>query len=251
MDGNEQPVLAPERQAEINQVVAAAQQAASAFRELDQAAVDRIVLAMVKAGIRAAADLALLALEETGFGVVEDKMVKNFVATEFLWDYLKDKKSVGVIEEDVDRGIVYVADPIGVVLAITPITNPTSTVLFKAIVAAKTRNAIVFRPSPYAIRCAERAAEVLRAAGEKVGLPPGRSRSSRTPRGRSLITSSGTQASTSSGRPAVRRSSGWPTRRASPASASAPETRRSTCTAPPTSAARSSTFSSPRRSTPR
>ena len=103
---------------------------------------------MVKAGIRAAADLALLALEETGFGVVEDKMVKNYVATEFLWDYLKDKKSVGVIEEDADRGIVYVADPIGVVLAITPITNPTSTVLFKAIVAAKTRNAIVFRPSP-------------------------------------------------------------------------------------------------------
>jgi acetaldehyde dehydrogenase / alcohol dehydrogenase len=122
---NEQPVLAPGRQAEIDQIVAAAQRAASSFRELDQAAVDRIVLAMVKAGIRAAADLALLALEETGFGVVEDKMVKNYVATEFLWDYLKDKKSVGVIEEDADRNIVYVADPIGVVLAITPITNPT------------------------------------------------------------------------------------------------------------------------------
>jgi len=170
---NEQPVLAPGRQAEIDQIVAAAQRAASSFRELDQAAVDRIVFAMVKAGIRAAADLALLALEETGFGVVEDKMVKNYVATEFLWDYLKDKKSVGVIEEDADRNIVYVADPIGVVLAITPITNPTSTVLFKAIVAAKTRNAIVFRPSPYAVRCAERAVEVLRAAGEKEGLPPG------------------------------------------------------------------------------
>ena len=172
MGANEQPVLAPGRQAEIDQIVAAAQRAASSFRELDQAAVDRIVLAMVKAGIRAAADLALLAFEETGFGVVEDKMVKNYVATEFLWDYLKDKRSVGVIEEDVDRNIVYVADPIGVVLAITPITNPTSTVLFKAIVAAKTRNAIVFRPSPYAVRCAERAVEVLRAAGEKQGLPP-------------------------------------------------------------------------------
>jgi acetaldehyde dehydrogenase / alcohol dehydrogenase len=173
MDGNEQMVLAPERQAEIDQIVVAAQRAASGFRRLDQEAVDRIVLAMVKAGIRAAADLALLALEETGFGVVEDKMVKNYVATEFLWDYLKDKRSVGVIDEDADRDIVYVADPIGVILAITPITNPTSTVLFKAIVAAKTRNAIVFRPSPYAVRCAERAAEVLRAAGEKEGLPPG------------------------------------------------------------------------------
>ena len=173
MGGNEQPVLAPERQAEIDQIVAAAQRAASSFRELDQEAVDRIVLAMVKAGILAAADLALLALEETGFGVLEDKVVKNYVATEFLWDHLKDKRSVGVIGEDVDRDIVYVADPIGVVLAITPITNPTSTVLFKAIVAAKTRNAIVFRPSPYAVRCAERAAEVLRAAGEREGLPPG------------------------------------------------------------------------------
>jgi acetaldehyde dehydrogenase/alcohol dehydrogenase len=173
MGGNEQPVLAPERQAEIDEIVAAAQRAASAFRGLDQEAVDRIVLAMVKAGILAAADLALLALEETRFGVVEDKMVKNYVATEFLWDYLKDKRSVGVIEEDAERNIVYVADPIGVVLAVTPITNPTSTVLFKAIVAAKTRNAIVFRPSPYAVRCAERVAEVLRAAGEREGLPPG------------------------------------------------------------------------------
>ncbi len=173
MGGNEQPVLEPARQAEIDQIVATAQRAATDFRELDQEAVDRIVLAMVKAGILAAADLAVLALEETGFGVLEDKVVKNYVATEFLWDYLKDKRSVGVIEEDVDRDIAYVADPIGVILAITPITNPTSTVLFKAIVAAKTRNAILFRPSPYAVRCAERAIEVIRAAGEREGLPPG------------------------------------------------------------------------------
>ena len=79
-------------------------------------------------------------------------MVKNYVATEFLSDYLRDKRSVGVVEEDVERNIVRVAEPIGVVLAITPVTNPTSTVLYKAIVAAKTRNAIIFRPSPYAVR---------------------------------------------------------------------------------------------------
>ena len=105
--------------------------------------------------------------------MLEDKVVKNYVATEFLYDYLKDKPTVGVIDTDPERGIEYVAEPIGVVMAITPITNPTSTVLFKAIVAAKTRNAIVFRPSPRAVRCAERVAEVLREAGEKAGLPSG------------------------------------------------------------------------------
>ena len=123
-----------------------------AFRALDQEQVDAIVDAMVRAGIRAAGELAALAIEETGFGVFEDKVVKNYIATEFLSDYLRDKRSVGVIEEDVEHNIVRVAEPIGVVLAITPVTNPTSTVLYKAIVAAKTRNAIIFRPSPYAAR---------------------------------------------------------------------------------------------------
>ena len=123
------------------------------FRALDQEQVDRIVEAMVRAGVRAAPSWPL-AIEETGFGVFEDKVVKNYVATEFLHDYLRDKGSVGVIEEDVERNIVRVAEPIGVVLAITPVTNPTSTVLYKAIVAAKTRNAVIFRPSPYAVALA-------------------------------------------------------------------------------------------------
>ena len=143
--------------------------AAEAFRALDQEQVDAIVAAMVRAGIRAAGELAALAIEETGFGVFEDKVVKNYVATEFLSDYLRDKRSVGVIEEDVEHDIVRVAEPIGVVLAITPVTNPTSTVLYKAIVAAKTRNAILFRPSPYAIRSCERSVEILREAAEAAG----------------------------------------------------------------------------------
>ena len=139
---------------------------------LDQERVDRIVWAMVVAGLRNAVELAQLAMEETGFGVFEDKVVKNYIATEFLFDYLKDKRSVGVIAEDPERGIQEVAEPIGVVLALTPITNPTSTVLFKSIVAAKTRNAIVFRPSARAARCAQRAVEMLQEAGEAAGLPP-------------------------------------------------------------------------------
>lgn len=165
--------ITDERRAELDQIVGRARGAASALRKLDQAQVDRIVWAIVVAGLEAANDLAQLAVEETGFGVFEDKVIKNYVATEFLYDYLKDKKTVGVIDEDPERQIEYVAEPVGVVLAVTPITNPTSTVLFKAIVAAKTRNAVIFRPSPLAVRCAERSVEILRRAGEKAGLPPG------------------------------------------------------------------------------
>lgn len=163
----------PDRLAEVDALVDRAAEAARAFRELDQSQVDAIVDAMVRAGVRAATDLARLAIEETGFGVFEDKVVKNYVATEFLADYLRGKTSVGVVEEDVERSLVRVAEPIGVVLAITPVTNPTSTVLYKAIVAAKTRNAVVFRPSPYAVRCCERAVDVLRSAAEAAGMPPG------------------------------------------------------------------------------
>ena len=161
------------RSDDIDAYVDRAAEAAREFRKLDQEQVDAIVEAMVRAGLRAAAELASVAIEETGFGVFEDKVVKNYVATEFLHDYLRDKKSVGVIDEDVENNIVYVAEPIGVVLAITPVTNPTSTVLFKAIVAAKTRNAVLFRPSPYAVRCCERSVEILREAAEAAGMPRG------------------------------------------------------------------------------
>lgn len=171
-DHKPESTLHPGRTAELDQVVARARGAAAAFRSLDQEAVDRIVWAMVVAGLEKAVELAQVAIDETGFGVFEDKVVKNYVATEFLYDFLKDKKSVGVIGEDPERNIQYVAEPIGVVLAILPVTNPTSTVLFKAIVAAKTRNAIIFRPSPRAIRCALHTVEILRKAAEEAGMPP-------------------------------------------------------------------------------
>jgi len=164
--------LAPEQVERMDAYVARAEAAARAFRRLDQEAVDRIVWAMVVAGLEHAIELAELAMEETGFGVFEDKVVKNYIATEFLYDYLKDKRSVGVIDADPERGIEYVAEPIGVVLALLPITNPTSTALFKAIVGAKTRNAMLFRPSARAARCALRAIELLQEAGETEGLPP-------------------------------------------------------------------------------
>src|SRR5215207_8409231 len=160
--------------ARLDGFVERARTAADRLRAIDdQERVDRIVRALVIAGLEHAVELARLAMEETQFGVFEDKVIKNYIATEFLYDYLKDKRSVGVVEEDAERAISYVAEPIGVVLALTPITNPSSTVLFKAIVAAKTRNAMIFRPSARAAGCALRAVEILSEAGERAGLPKG------------------------------------------------------------------------------
>ncbi len=171
-DAVEMPTLDAEQIRRMDDYVARAQTAADALRALDQEAVDKIVWAMVVAGLEAAVELAELAMEETGFGVFEDKVVKNYIATEFLYDYLKDKRTVGVIATDPERGIEEVAEPIGVVLALLPITNPTSTALFKAIVGIKTRNAMLFRPSARAARCALRSIEILQEAGEAAGLPP-------------------------------------------------------------------------------
>src|SRR4029079_11919678 len=115
-----------EQAARVDGFVERAQAAAHELRRCDQEAVCRIVWAMVVAGLEAAVDLAQLATEETGFGVFEDKVVKNYIATEVLYDYLQDKQSVRVVDPDPERGIEYVAEPIGVVLALLPITNPTS-----------------------------------------------------------------------------------------------------------------------------
>src|ERR1700756_5872846 len=158
--------------ARLDGFVERAREASTAMRALDQGAVDRIVWAMTVAGVEHAVDLAELAMEDIQFGVLEDKVLKNYIATEFLYDYLKDKQSVGVIDEDRERAIQYVAEPIGVVLALLPITNPTSTALFKSIVCTKTRNALLMRPSARAARCTTRAAELLQEAGEAAGLPP-------------------------------------------------------------------------------
>jgi acetaldehyde dehydrogenase / alcohol dehydrogenase len=168
----EAPIVEPVLAERLDGYVERARTAARAFRRLDQEAVDAIVWAMVVAGLEHAVDLAELAMQETGFGVFEDKVLKNYIATEFLYDYLKDKRTVGVIGEDPERNIQEVAEPIGVVLGLLPITNPTSTALFKSIVAAKTRNAIIFRPSARAAGCAQRAIEILQEAGEAAGLPP-------------------------------------------------------------------------------
>src|SRR5512146_92397 len=138
------PGLSEERVAYLEGLVSQARTAAAVFTQYTQEDVDRIVKPMVLAGLEQAQYLARLAIEETRLGVLEDKAIKNMVATEFVYNYVRDKRTVGAIRDLPERGLVEVAEPIGVIFSITPITNPTATVLFKCIMAVKTRNAVIF-----------------------------------------------------------------------------------------------------------
>src|SRR5271166_1428952 len=165
--------LPEERIAYLEGLVRQARTAAAVFTQLNQEDVDRIVKPMVLAGLKQAQYLARLAVEETKIGVMEDKALKNMVATEFVYNYVKDKRTVGVIREYPERRLVEVAEPIGVILSLTPITNPTSTVLFKCIMAIKTRNAVIFSPHPNAWRCCFEAVKIMYETAVKHGAPEG------------------------------------------------------------------------------
>ena len=157
----------------LDRLVSRASVAANAFRQFTQEAVDRIVKAMVLTGLEESQHLAQLAVEETRLGVMEDKVIKNMVASEFVYNYVKDKRTVGVIREIPQRNLIELAEPIGVLFSLTPITNPTSTVIFKCIVAMKTRNAVVFSPHPKAFRCCAEAVRVMYETAVKHGAPEG------------------------------------------------------------------------------
>jgi acetaldehyde dehydrogenase/alcohol dehydrogenase len=165
--------LSEERIAYIEGLVRRSKAAAAVFSQYTQEDVDRIVKAMVLAGLSQAQHLARLAIEETRLGVVEDKAIKNMVAMEFVYDYVRDKRTVGVIREFPERGIVEFAEPIGLIFSITPITNPTSTVLFKCIMAVKTRNAVIFGPHPKAWRCCAEAVRIMYETAIAHGAPEG------------------------------------------------------------------------------
>jgi acetaldehyde dehydrogenase/alcohol dehydrogenase len=165
--------LSTERIEYLERLVSQARTAAAVFTQYSQEDVDRIVKAMVLAGLEQAQYLARLAVEETRLGVMEDKFLKNMVATEFVYDYIKDKRTVGVIREIPERNLVEIADPIGVIFSLTPITNPTSTVLFKCIMAIKTRNAVIFSPHPNAWRCCSEAVRIMYESALKHGAPEG------------------------------------------------------------------------------
>ena len=126
---------------------------------------------MVKVAEEHVYELAQMAVEETGFGKVNDKAYKNHAAATLLYDYIKDMKTQGIICEDKEKKIFEVAEPVGLIMGIVPSTNPTSTVIYKSMIAIKSRNAIVFSPHPSALKCTRRAAELMAQAAVEAGAP--------------------------------------------------------------------------------
>lgn len=155
----------------IDELVAKANKALDAYMAFDQEKIDRIVKEMTLAGVEQHMPLAKLAVEETGRGVYEDKIIKNLFATEYIYHSIKYDKTVGIIDKNEEEDYMEVAEPVGVVAGVTPVTNPTSTTMFKAIISTKTRNPIIFAFHPSAQKCSAEAARVLRDAAVKAGAP--------------------------------------------------------------------------------
>ena len=155
----------------VNELVKKAQVALEQFMELTQEQVDEITKAMALAGLSAQMKLAKMAVEETGRGIFEDKVTKNIFATEYIYHSIKYDKTVGVISENEDEGFMEVAEPLGVIAGVTPVTNPTSTTMFKSIIAMKTRNPIIFGFHPSAQKCSAEAARIVRDAAIAAGAP--------------------------------------------------------------------------------
>jgi acetaldehyde dehydrogenase (acetylating) len=158
---------------EARHLVKRAKEAQKVFFRFNQYEVDTVVAAMAEAGYRNAEKLAKLAVEETGMGVVAHKVIKNVFGSRDTWEAIKDVKTVGVIGRDEAKKIVEIAWPYGVIAALTPTTNPTSTVLNNALIAVKARNAIVFAPHPASVRCASETTRIVEEAAEAAGAPPG------------------------------------------------------------------------------
>ncbi len=161
----------PKKGLDIDAVMNNAVRAGIEFRKFNQQETDRVVKAAYEAGFNHRIPLARMAHEETRLGVWQDKVIKNVIATKFVYDDLKKQKTVGIIAEDVENEIVEIAQPIGPIFAITPITNPTSTVLFKILIALKSRNPIIIRPHGAARKCSIEAARICYEAALEAGAP--------------------------------------------------------------------------------
>ncbi|MDR1891548.1 MAG: bifunctional acetaldehyde-CoA/alcohol dehydrogenase [Oscillospiraceae bacterium] len=155
----------------VDILAANAEKALRQYMELTQEQVDDIVHAMTLAGLDKHMYLSKLAVEETGRGVMEDKVIKNIFATEYIWHDIKRQKTVGVVAENENEGYIEVAEPVGIVAGVTPVTNPTSTTLFKSLICAKTRNPVIFAFHPSAQKCSSEAARIVKEAAVAHGAP--------------------------------------------------------------------------------
>jgi len=156
-------------QLQIERMIVKASKALEEFRCFTQEQVDGITEAMTRAGVANERYLAELAVEETGIGNVEDKVIKNHFGTQVVYDYMKDGKSVGIIDET--DGIISIAEPFGIVAAVTPTTNPTSTTMFKSLISLKGRNVIILAFHPRAQKCSAAAAKIMLDAAVEAGAP--------------------------------------------------------------------------------
>src|SRR6266481_6658818 len=158
---------------EARQLLQFAHDAWLKFENYTEDQVERILLEISKAGIGNAETLARIAVDETGFGTVEHKTLKNLFCAQDVYRAIRPMKTVGIVSEDEEKKVFEVASPIGVIAAIIPSTNPTSTAIYKALIALKGRNAIVFSPHPSAVRCIGETSRLLAEAAERAGAPHG------------------------------------------------------------------------------
>jgi acetaldehyde dehydrogenase (acetylating) len=159
--------------AEARSLARAARQAQAPLAELSQEQIDAIVTAMAQAVTPQAETLARLAVEETGYGVVADKVQKNLFGSCQVYEFIRPIRTVGVVNRIEDKKIIEIAEPFGVVAAVVPSTNPTSTAIYKVLIALKARCAIVISPHPAAVRCITRTVEIMAEAASRAGVPPG------------------------------------------------------------------------------
>ncbi|NLJ41358.1 MAG: aldehyde dehydrogenase family protein, partial [Clostridiales bacterium] len=156
---------------EIDKLVDRAESALSGFMTMTQEEIDNIVKAMAMAGLDKHMELAKMAVEETQRGIYEDKIIKNLFATEYIYHSIQHEKTVGIIAENDLEGYMEMAEPIGVVAGVTPVTNPTSTTMFKALISIKARNPIIFAFHPSAQKCSREAAKIMLEAAVAEGAP--------------------------------------------------------------------------------
>ncbi|MGE4385515.1 MAG: bifunctional acetaldehyde-CoA/alcohol dehydrogenase [Endomicrobiaceae bacterium] len=159
--------------AELEEIIKKAAEAQKVYASFPQEKIDSIFKAAAIAANQARIPLAKMAVEETGMGIVEDKVIKNHFASEYIYNKHKNAKTCGIIKEDKINGIKIIAEPLGVIAGIVPTTNPTSTAIFKALISLKTRNAIIFSPHPRAKKSTIEAAKTVLDAAVKAGAPEG------------------------------------------------------------------------------
>ncbi|MCC4467006.1 bifunctional acetaldehyde-CoA/alcohol dehydrogenase [Limosilactobacillus reuteri] len=155
----------------VDDIIAKSEAAFEQLRYYSQEQVDKICQAMVLAAEEHHMDLAIDAAEETGRGVAEDKAIKNIYASEYIWNNIRHDKTVGIIEDNDENQTITIADPLGIIAGIVPVTNPTSTTIFKSIISAKTRNTIIFSFHRQAMKSSIKTAKILQEAAEKAGAP--------------------------------------------------------------------------------